>query len=56
MKRLRRLESALRILLGQSRLIRWFPLVGISLQGFIYFFALLTVVLLIFFVFMTPVY
>jgi hypothetical protein len=48
MRRIYRLKSSLRVIQEQSRPIRWFPLVGMGLPGFIYLAFSLLLILLIF--------
>ena len=48
MRKIYRLKSALRVVQEQSRPILWFPLIEVSLPGFIYLASLLMLIVLIF--------
>jgi hypothetical protein len=54
MRRIYRLKDPLRVIQEQSRPIRWFPLVSVSLPGFIYLAFSLLLILLIFLCFAAP--
>lgn len=56
MRRIYRLKDTLRVIQEQSRPIYWFPLIGVSLQGFIYLFSILSIVALTVFIALAPVY
>ena len=47
MKRIYRLKHPLRVIQEQARPIRFFPLIGVSLQGFIYAAAILLMMLVV---------
>ncbi len=48
MRKIYRLKNPVRVIQEQARPINWFPLVGVSLPGFIYLSSILFLILLIF--------
>ena len=51
-----RLKNPVRVMLEQSRPIYWFPLIGVTMPGFFYLFAVLFVLTLLIKLTLTPLF